>query len=167
MKIFYVNGVSRSGKDTFINTVMSYKHIDAKHISTVDSVKLIAKERFGWDGVKDEKGKMLLVTLRSAWGAYNEGPINEVARVVRDAISSHTDVVFVQSREFPEFIKMQARFGGETILVERPDAEIGPTEKIFLDMVPSRYMYDHYLFNAGTLDKWKTLSETFAERQIL
>ncbi|MDA3834719.1 MAG: hypothetical protein PF495_15145 [Spirochaetales bacterium] len=65
-KIFYVNGVGGCGKDTFLDYVDEF--MVTTRTSTVDAVKEIARERFGWDGVKDEKGRALLSALRYAWG---------------------------------------------------------------------------------------------------
>ena len=54
-KIFYINGAGGSGKDTFVDLVE--KFVPVWKLSTVDEVKRIAIDHFGWDSVKDDKGR--------------------------------------------------------------------------------------------------------------
>ena len=167
MKIFYVNGVATSGKDTFIQAVTNYCEGQVGTFSTVDEVKVIARERFGWDGVKDEKGRALLSALRFAWGTYNNGPVEDVGRRLKFfAESMSFKAFFVQSREFPEIMKMQERFGGQTINILRPGIEIGETEQGFLEMVPDYFDWDIELINNGSLDDWCETIKEFIEGEL-
>ena len=166
MKIFYVNGAATSGKDTFIQAVIANFDDQVGTFSTVDEVKVIARERFGWDGVKDEKGRALLSALRFAWGTYNDGPVEDVGRRLKFAESVGFKVFFVQSREYPEIMKMQERFGGQTINILRAGIEIGETEQGFLEMAPDYFNWDIELVNNGSLDDWTDTAKKFVMGEL-
>lgn len=162
MKIFYMNGIGTSGKDQFLDFVEGFA--DITRTSTVDKVKEIAIEKFGWDGVKDEKGRKLLASIRYAWGEYNDGPVKEVGKLIRKCKS---DALFVMVREFSEMMKMKRLYGGETIVMIRPGIEVGPTEQQFLDEVPTDYSYDYAIRNCFDLKYLEGIAETFVKRRIL
>lgn len=162
MKIFYVNGIATSGKDAFLDHVEKY--IDIARTSTVDRVKEIAAREFGWDGNKDEKGRKLLASLRYAWGEYNEGPIQEVRKLISIC---KAPVMFIMVREFEEMMKMKRFFGGETLLITRPGVTPCETEQKFLDEVPADYEYDTQVCNNGSLEDLRTSASKFVHNITL
>jgi tRNA uridine 5-carbamoylmethylation protein Kti12 len=55
MKIIILNGTGRSGKDEFVNQLENF--VAVKRYSTIDKIKDIAIQSFGWNGEKDNKGR--------------------------------------------------------------------------------------------------------------
>ena len=105
-KVVIINGAKRAGKDSFIEAC---RKLDEKvvSISSIDQIKNIACRYFGWDGVKDEKGRKLLSDLKDASSLYNEGPTNHIIDLVE--FSNKHDTIFVQVREPSEIIKLRGR----------------------------------------------------------
>jgi len=157
MHIVFINGIARSGKDTFVEYCAKYKSVSL--ISTVDAVKDICRREFGWDGIKDDKGRKLLASIRKVWAEYNDGPVN----TVRNHIEKSKDVaiLFIMVREFDEMIRMQDLFGGSTLNIIRPDIEICETEQKFLDMVPNDYDYNLVIVNDSDLSNLDLAAKQF------
>lgn len=66
MKVITVSGKAEAGKDFFAKTLkekLEKKGHKVLILHYADYLKFIAKEYFGWDGVKDEKGRTLLQHL--------------------------------------------------------------------------------------------------------
>lgn len=165
-KIFFVNGVAQSGKDTFVDLVQHYAPV-AK-ISSIDEVKDIASFNFGWDGEKDENGRALLSAIKNAWTAYNDGPANNVGEKIA-FISEHycKSAIFVMVREFDEMIKMQKMFGGKTLLLVNDKVTPGETEREFLRQVPEGYEYDITVKNNGPLGLLDHEAGMFVKHYVL
>lgn len=160
--VVFINGISYAGKDTFCD--FCGEIVPTLTTSTVDRVKEIASEVFGWDGVKDEKARKLLASLRQAWGEYNDGPLYSVLDL---AIKNpDKEIIFVMIREHAELIKAIGIFtyygySCETLWVERKDNIPGPTEQKFLDMIPEDFNYDFTIDNNGTLSALKQTAEAY------
>lgn len=73
LKLVLISGKAESGKDTVAkiieNKVNNKFAVITPHIA--DKVKSIAKEDFGWDGIKDEKGRALLQLIGDGGRQYN------------------------------------------------------------------------------------------------
>ena len=70
--LFLISGKAESGKDTVANMLMKNSNVGTNcnyHIA--NSVKKIAKESFGWDGKKDEKGRALLQLIGDGGRQYD------------------------------------------------------------------------------------------------
>jgi len=77
--IFLFGGRMFSGKSTVAYALQDILKPYSPHINSVivasfaDAVKKIAMEAFGWDGIKDKKGRRLLQVIGTEAGrAYNE-----------------------------------------------------------------------------------------------
>lgn len=171
--IFVVNGKPRSGKDTFANNIISVlKTLNSddtgiyfENLSTIDQIKCIAKKCFGWDGIKDEKGRRLLADLKDASRRYNEGPFNyilENRQIFKlDDINLKNKYLFVtvvHSRE-PSEIKMFKDYFGDicyTVLVRR-DLKENSEENLsnHADKNVENYDYDIVIDNNGTLEEYE------------
>lgn len=66
--IILLSGKMYSGKDTVADIIC--KNYNFKKIAFADEVKNIASKCFGWDGIKDEKGRRLLQTIGTEAGRY-------------------------------------------------------------------------------------------------
>ena len=163
-KIFYINGIAKSGKDSFVD--LAGEFIPIKKLSTITKVKYVAAESFGWNGKKDEKGRALLSSIKDAWTEYNDGPVNSIGKLLENDDWPYS-AVFIMVREFQEMMKMQERFGGKTINVVRPGIEPGETEQSFLKMIPVNYDYDIVIMNDGCLGDLKEDAKNFAKYDVL
>jgi len=68
--IIGVSGKSQAGKDTIGEYLV--KEFGFHRLASADVLKRIARNIFGWDGVKDAKGRKLLQDLGCSIRAYNE-----------------------------------------------------------------------------------------------
>ncbi|MGH2331175.1 hypothetical protein [Thermoanaerobacter mathranii] len=63
--IVLISGYAGSGKDTFADFLI--KHLPgAQKYAFAESIKKIARKYFKWDGIKDEKGRNLLIGIGAA-----------------------------------------------------------------------------------------------------
>lgn len=70
MKTILISGKSGSGKDMFASFLKDELEQNGQRVIIThyaDPVKFFAEKYFGWDGVKDEKGRHLLQTLGTDW----------------------------------------------------------------------------------------------------
>ncbi len=70
-RLFLISGKAESGKDTVAKALNEHFNNFSYQMHLADSVKQVAKEDFGWNGVKDEKGRGLLQLIGDGGRAYN------------------------------------------------------------------------------------------------
>lgn len=172
MKVFIVNGVSLSGKDTFCNfvrnlicygkandpnmTIEQIRHYHGgrvKVISTIDPVKEIYRLFFGWNGEKSDIHRKNLNMLKHIWIQTSNGPSKWLSEQLDNFNNDgDTDIVFVMVREFEEMmnaivIAKEICGSAETIQLVRHGIPIPPVEQEFLDSHPIDYAYDWTIIN--------------------
>lgn len=175
MKVFAINGVSLSGKDTFCNNVRIQKAIKESHeatleqkiryngnkvkvISTIDPVKEVYENFFGWKGDKTPEHRKNLNSLKLIWISVSNGPSNWLRNMLEEFDHySKVDIVFVMVREFDEMmtaieIGKEVCDHAETIQLVRHGIPIPPVEQEFLDSHPADYTYDWTIINPTTDD---------------
>jgi len=173
--VLIVNGKPAVGKDTFSENIKDIftKNVNGRlifqNISTIDHIKQIAKRQFGWDGIKDSKGRRLLSDLKDSSTRYNSGPFQHVVDIVGSFIALYEnipdDCVFVtiiQSREPDEISKFVEYFKDycKTILIEREnDIDISN----HADANVSDFAYDYILENNDTLESFYESCELIVE----
>lgn len=73
-----ISGKSQVGKDTLADFFISHIRenedydIEPEKIGFANNIKRVAKENFGWDGKKDEKGVNLLIDIGEIGRKYNQ-----------------------------------------------------------------------------------------------
>lgn len=67
--VILINGKARSGKDFLAELIKEHNIKNVSILHNAAAVKTIAKNFFGWDGIKDEKGRRLLIDISNV--AYN------------------------------------------------------------------------------------------------
>lgn len=166
--VFVINGVGGAGKDEFIKYVKEKVGEDdaIANISTSDGYKIIARDEFGWDRKKDDKGRRLLAELMRVSREYNDGVFeNTKSRIIKYLKGSSTKCVFVHVRE-PEEIKKYVGYFGDrtkTILVKR-DNIITPdndSDKGVFD-----YEYDIVIENNSTLKGLSRIASYFVKKYL-
>lgn len=71
--IILINGKARSGKNELAEIIKKHnKHLNVDIIGNADAVKDISSEIFGWDDIKDEKGRRLLINVANTAYAYDK-----------------------------------------------------------------------------------------------
>lgn len=114
-------GLAGSGKDTAAMALIAHGW---RRMAFADHLKELARS-FGWDGVKDEKGRKLLQDLGMAARTYNPNfwinkaycGLNAVNRNFSKIPRVWTDVRFQNEADF-----VRSR-GGLIIRIQRPDQE--------------------------------------------
>ena len=173
VKYYILNGVSASGKDTFVDFMYNLKDdVDVIHYSSITYVKSIAYDA-GWDGNKDKKGRNLLSGLKHLLTEYDNLPFKStvshvesyVKNMERHPYNCAGDVlVFIDVREPEEIEEYKKYFNAKTVLIRNPSAE----EKVFneSDLNVLNYDYDIVIWNDSTKEHLLELAKEFVENEI-
>ena len=160
-KVIILNGLARSGKDSFVSFYSKYSKELIHNISTVDDVKEIAKA-MGWNGEKDDKSRNLLSDLKYLWTEYNDG----IFKKMINFCLSHEGIVFIHCREPKEIQKFKDYFGEDctTLLIKRENIE-APNNHA--DMNVYKYRYDKVVLNNGTIEEYRDKVKEIVESNWL
>lgn len=99
---------------------MVAKYAKTEILSSVDFVKEVAKFA-GWDGVKDDRGRLFLSQLKSIMTIYDDIPFKIMKKKVEEFRNNDSEILFLDIREIDEVKKAVRQFGAETIIVKRPN----------------------------------------------
>lgn len=149
MKIIIINGMPRSGKDTFVDYAKQGNY-PVYNFSTIDFVKAKALE-LGWDGIKDERGRRFLSDIKDALSLYDDIPFKKVLNQIRQ-IKESDAVVFVHSREPKDISHWVELTGAKTLLIRRSAAE-DVEHSNHADTKVFDYDYDYVYSNNGDLNQ--------------
>ena len=157
--IFVVNGLPHSGKTEFENMVAKYAKTEI--LSSVDFVKEVAKFA-GWDGVKDDRGRLFLSQLKSIMTIYDDIPFKIMKKKVKEFRKSDSEILFLDIREIDEIKRAVRKFGAQTILVKRPN------NRNLISNDSDRYVecYDNYTYllnNDSGLEELEDKAHGFVE----
>ena len=168
MKIFVINGVPKSGKDTFVKFVQdTWGDYRTLNISTVDTVKEIAVT-CGWDGTKTPRNRAFLSSLKDLLTQWNNLPYNDIinkidafkrALFVQD-IDEDKSIVFIHCREPEEIKKFVDEIGAKTLLVRREEVE-NESQSNHADTNVFDFVYDYTIDNNGTEEELREQANQF------
>lgn len=167
--VIAINGIATSGKDELVTQIcakFNCTHIRIVNISSVDDVKIVAMERFGWDGVKDEKGRNLLSALKDASTAYNNKPFDDYCNKIKH---NRREVFFVHIREVDEiealknWCKQSPEMTFISLKVERDSVTNRFTNNTGDNGAVAPYDYTDTLLNDSTIADWVTKSQDWFE----
>ena len=127
-RIVIINGMGGSGKDTFVE--FCAKHTKIMNISSVDKVKEAAKILVGWNGIKDEKSRKLLVDLKRISIEYNDYPTKYILEENKKFLTNDADILFIHIREISEIQKRYQNILESSYLDEVLDKGILKTREI-------------------------------------
>ena len=134
-KIVCLGGKAQHGKDT--SAALLLEHLTANGTKALithqaDLLKHIARDMFGWDGQKDEKGRHLLQNLGTDIIRKND-PDFWVDHLVRtfSVLDGTWDVVLIPDTRFPNEIEKFKEAGFEVFYVRvvRPNFQSPLTEE--------------------------------------
>lgn len=104
-QVIIINGKGGCGKDTFCAQIQEARPKSVTVFSSVDSIKYVALAG-GWDGEKDEKGRLLLSRLKEAFTEYNDLPFEDTKAVWRKFMEDDVaEILFLHIREKSEIEK--------------------------------------------------------------
>ncbi|NFH40879.1 hypothetical protein [Clostridium sporogenes] len=173
-KIFIISGKARNGKDSTYEIMK--KHLEfynekCLRIAYGDYVKFIAKQYFGWNGQKDEKGRHLLqyvgtdlVRIKLNKPDYWVKRVIDTIKIVGDECK----YIFIPDARFPneiELIKQAFPNIIETIRVSRKNF-ISPLTKAqqqhISETALDNYKFDYYIESKNGLNNLDTkILDTF------
>lgn len=175
MKIVYVGGKARAGKDTTAEFAkeklesMGYKVLITHY---GDLVKYVCKTFFDWDGVKDENGRTILQTVgtdifRTSIPTFWIDFVRDVITVCKEK----WDYVFIPDCRFPNELNIVNDSTIEQIYLRiiRPNYDNGLTEEqkkhiseVALDGVEPDYL----VTNSGTLNELECSISKWIEENV-
>ena len=103
-KCIVINGISGSGKDTFIKIFSSLSKHNTYNISSVDLVKEIAEKYADWNNIKNQKNRNFLADLKQLLIDYNNIPF-KYCKNYYDKIED--GIIFMHIREPEEIDKIK------------------------------------------------------------
>lgn len=168
MNIIVINGLPRSGKDTFVELCQDI--IGEKrclNVSTVDFVKEVAAV-CGWDKTKTPENRAFLSDLKDLLTKWNDVPYKDVEQRIKtfkrqlyfNSINESDAIVFIHCREPQEIAKFVDRMGAKTLLVTRKAVE-NAEQSNHADKEVFNHEYDCVVHNNGTIDDLKEVAREF------
>ena len=148
MKLIAFTGLAQTGKTTAANFIPG-----AKILSFADPVKQIALSSFNWDGVKDEKGRRLLLVIGTECGrAYdNDIWINKMREQIK-IYAPLFNVIAIDDCRFDNEPELVKELGGIVIEILRPGCV---PDGHASEQGISPYLIDRQILNDGTIEQLK------------
>lgn len=167
VRMVCINGMPRSGKDTFVQMVMELLPEGmCKNVSTVDYVKEVATE-LGWDGSKTPKNRKFLSDLKDLLAEWNDVPYRKVGAkysFYENYLDIHRinmpGLMFVHTREPEEIARFQEEYGALALIVRRAEVE-DVEHNNHADANVFNFRYDVEIDNNGDLDMLKAAARKF------
>lgn len=166
MKVFILNGMAQSGKDTFYKLVSSLTSCETFHFSIIDKIKDQASMMFGWDGQKGEEDRKFLHELKVLTDDYNDQNFKYVYDGIKDALYLNTqDVnIFIDMREEKDILRAKQELNAITILIKNNNVENILTNNA--DANVFNMEYDIVIDNSGTIEDLKLKAKQFIDNYI-
>lgn len=169
VKMICINGMPKSGKDTFVQMVMELLPGGmCKNVSTVDYVKEIATE-IGWDGTKTPKNRKFLSDLKDLLAEWNDVPYRKVGmkysfyeRYLEMHNVNLPGLMFVHTREPKEIARFQEEYGALTVIVRRAAVEEAEQSN-HADANVFNFHYDIEIDNNGDLSALRAAARKFVK----
>lgn len=159
MQVVIVNGVARSGKDSFCS--MCGDFANCYTYSSVQRIKTIAR-MCGWDGQKTERARKFLSDLKDLTTEFSDLPMKSMRQSVAKGEKRENEILFLMIRE-PEEIKRAAEeFDALTLLIKRPSIE--QITSNHADRNVDNYDYNYTIYNNGSLDDFRGQACDFVEK---
>lgn len=174
-RVVVLNGVAKSGKDSFVKMVESaaMKDPDNKIVvgltSTIDPIKRVMEKEFGWTGGKTEKDRLFMHNLKMLTTEYcdlsfryTKGTIDAFFEIWTEWGDMDGAIMFVMAREPKDIARYASHYGDRavTALVRMPAAETSiPNNEG--DQGVFDYNYDYFIENIKDLKYLKVVAENF------
>ena len=155
-KIIVINGTGGSGKSTFVSFC---KEFDDRviEISTVDFVKEVVRYA-GWNGKKDEKGRLFLSDLKDCMEKYDDIPNKKICSIIE---SNPTKIFFINAREPKNIAYYKTKYDAITLLITNDRVPLITSNHA--DAHVFNYQYDFHITNNVGLKVLKRKAKEFME----
>ena len=161
-RIFILNGVHSTGKDTFVKYINNFG-IDAVHYSYVDFTRNML-DSVGVDiNNKTDKIRKLLCDINNALEEYNDIPFKNCCNIADDFKNDWLEGnwLIIDCREPKKIERLKQKLNAKTIFIKS-------NKKITADNVADKavaeyYQYDYIIDNTGTLDDLKAITLDFVK----
>ena len=104
----------------------------------------------GWDGIKDERGRNLLIDIKAAVIKYGDIPLHDILGEHKKFIAVEQDIMFIHIREPKEIMKLKKHIDCVTLLITRDQPEFYKLEN---DKNTTDFNYDYSFDNHGTKEE--------------
>ena len=161
-KVFVINGIAGSGKDTFVSMVGAI--VPTVNYSSVSKIKDAAK-MLGWDGEKDDRSRRFLSDLKQLSAKYNDFPFNCMMKKIEDFLEDDIhEFLFLHIREPQEIGRIVYMIHEiQTVLVRNDNVKQVTSNRS--DAEVYEYDYDIIINNSGDLASLNKTAEKFCEQQ--
>lgn len=173
--VLLISGLAGAGKTTLANYLQSSLEKDVfvvSRLSFATPIKNIAKECFGWDGIKDDKGRKLLQVIGTEAGRnYDEHIwVNKARKEILEDFFSHFYIIddwrfpneeYVLSREpLINVIKMRIKRRSQYRDVFDHHLYTHPSEN---SLPEDELYYDYFINNSKSLQHLRIIAKNIAE----
>ena len=166
--IVEVGGSAQHGKDTFASLVKQYAEENGKRCVIThyaDYLKFVAKQFWGWDGKKDEKGRTLLQQVGTEKIRFFDENF-WVESVERILPFLDADIVLIADCRFVNEVEYFRKMGYTTIYVkvirENFDNGLTPEQKRHpSETALNNYEPDCTAYNSSSLENLLEVAEVF------
>ena len=155
-RIFIINGMGGSGKDTFVEIVKK-TYPRTLNISSVEFVKKIAEE-CGWDGSKTERNRKFLSDLKDLLTQWDDVPNKKIDDIIKYYCG---DIVFIHAREPDNIEYLKNKYNALTILIV--NTRVDDITSNHADAGVYDYVYDYIIENNGSIEDLEQAAQTFME----
>ena len=170
MKIIVVNGKPESGKTTFEKMVAEERGGEGLYtflLSSIAPIKEIAW-KCGWRGGKEPRDRKFLSDLKDLLTEYCDFSMEWLRKEIRliedemivDGVDLNRIWIFVDIREPEEIARFCKEWGAMSLLIRRPDHEIGESSN-HADAYVDDYEYDAFIVNQGDLEHFRKQAKDF------
>ena len=165
--IILISGKAEAGKTTLANMIAEESSVATQRVSFGDAVKYIASQ-LGWDGKKDTKGRNLLQMLGDGVRAYSSGFwVKRMIIRIDGILSQNKDAVIIidDARYFNELSILDSLYPSVyKIRIKRSKYKSSLTEEQMRHPSETELdnhldMFDHFVFNDGTLDDLREVAK--------
>jgi hypothetical protein len=175
MKVCCISAKARHGKDTaaeLIKEQLEYKGQRVLITHFADLLKFICVKYFGWNEVKDERGRTLLQYIGTdVVGKQKPTFWADFVVSILNMFKNDWDYVLIPDCRYPHEVEtMKKQFDTTVLRVVRPNFDNGltaaqkqhPSE---VDM--DNYTFDAILYNDGTLEEFSEKVDWFVNNFLL
>lgn len=174
MQIICIGGMAQSGKDSLadcLTQILSSKGFKTLTLHHADYLKFICKQYFGWDGVKDEKGRTLLQYIGTDV-ARKKDPYFWV-NVIKNFLimfGQEYDFIFIPDCRFVSEIETYKEIYNTTsVRMHRPNFDNGLTEaqkNHESETALNNYSFDVTINCSSGMDNVMQSAKTFVEEVL-
>ena len=143
--VIIINGTGGVGKDTLCDFAGELYY--TVNVSSITPIKEIA-EKYGYNGIKDEKSRKFLSDLKHAFTEFNDLPFKYLISEYNKFVHDNNNIMFVHIREPEEIARFKDYVSKPcvTLLVRRPNSSKAPWGNNS-DANVENYEYDYYYDN--------------------